>query len=84
MPDVVRPCVLLEGGDVMPHPMSSDRVCCPMGMMACHARRRSTVYAVQRRLCHATPDVVDRVCGPKEVMSCHARSRPIVCVVQER
>ena len=48
-PDVVRPCVLPKGDDGMPRPTSLDRVCCPKAMMACHARRRSTVCAAQRR-----------------------------------
>ena len=39
MPDVVRPCVLPKGGDVMPRPTLSDRVCCLRAVMACHARR---------------------------------------------
>ena len=58
MPDVVPPFVLLKGDDGMPHPTSFDRVCRPRAIMACHARRRSTVCAVKRRRCDATPDVV--------------------------
>uniref|UniRef100_A0A494G8K2 Uncharacterized protein n=1 Tax=Solanum lycopersicum TaxID=4081 RepID=A0A494G8K2_SOLLC len=49
MPDVVRPCLLPNGDDIMPHPTSFDRVCCPKAVMTCHARCRSTVCAVQRR-----------------------------------
>ena len=45
-PDVVRLCVLSKSNDVMQRPMESDHVCCPMAVMACHARRRSTVCAV--------------------------------------
>ena len=45
--DVVQPCVLPNGDDIMSHPMSFDRVCCPKAMMACHTRRRLTVCAVQ-------------------------------------
>ena len=36
-PDVVRPCVLSKGGDVMPRPTSFDCVCCLKAIMACHA-----------------------------------------------
>ena len=48
-PDVIQPCVLSKGSDCMPHPMSSDCLCCPKAMIACHARRRLTVCAVPRR-----------------------------------
>ena len=58
MPDDVRPSVLPKGYDGMPRPTLSDRVCCPRAMMAWHARRRSTICAVQGRWWHATPDVV--------------------------
>ena len=64
-PDVVRPCVLPKGDDGMPRPTSLDRVCCPKAMMACHARRRSTVCAAKRRRWHATPDVVRPCVLPK-------------------
>ena len=39
MPDVLRPCVLSKGSDVMPRPTSSDYVCCPRAVMSCHSRR---------------------------------------------
>ena len=42
----------------MPRLTSFSRVCYPKAVMACHARRRSTLCVVQRRLCHATPDVI--------------------------
>ena len=63
-PDVVRPCVLQKGEDGMPRQTPFDRVC-PKAMMACHARRRSTVCAAQRRWWHATPDVVRPCVLPK-------------------
>ena len=47
-PDVVRSCLLSKGVDVMPRPTSFDHVCCPKAMIACHARRSSTVCAAQR------------------------------------
>ena len=47
--DVIRPCVLSKGGDGMPHPMSSDCLCCPKAMIACHAQRRLNVFNVPRR-----------------------------------
>ena len=43
---------------VQARPTTADRLCCPRAMMACHARRRPTVYAVKGRRWHATPDVV--------------------------
>ena len=46
---VVRPFVLPKEDDGMPRPMSSDYVYCPREVMACHARRRLTVCAAQRR-----------------------------------
>ena len=63
----------------MPRPTSFDRVCCPKAMIACHARRRPTLCAVQRRRYHASPDDAVRVCCPRALMSCHARHcRPCV------
>ncbi|MBQ2124130.1 MAG: hypothetical protein II200_09145 [Bacteroidaceae bacterium] len=41
---------------VQARPTTADRLCCPRAMMACHARRRPTVYAVKGRRWHATPD----------------------------
>ena len=48
-PDAVRLCVFSTSGDVMPRPTLFDRECCPKEMMPCHARRLSTMYAVQGR-----------------------------------
>ena len=48
-PDIVRPCVLPKGDDDMPCRTSFDRLCYPKSMMACHARRHSSVCASQRR-----------------------------------
>ena len=36
-----------QSDDGMPRPTSFDRVCCPKAMLACHARHRLTVCAVQ-------------------------------------
>ena len=60
-----RLAVLSKGGDVMPRPMSFDRACRPRAVMSCHARRRSTVCAIQRQRCHATSDVVPPCVVPK-------------------
>ena len=49
----------------MPRPMSLDCVCFPMAVMACHARRRSIVFAIHGLSCHATPDVVQPCVLPK-------------------
>ena len=65
MPDVVQRCVLPKGDDGMPRPTSFDRVCCPKAMMACRARRRSTVCATQRRWWHATAYIVRPYVLPK-------------------
>ena len=75
--------VLPNGDDIMPHPTSFDRVCCPKAVMSCHTRHcrpcvlskgsddmprltLPTVCAVQRWLCHATPDVVQPCVQSKE------------------
>ena len=50
---------------VQARPTTADRLCCPRAMMACHARRRPTVYAVKGRRWHATPDVVRPCVLPK-------------------
>ena len=72
MPDVVRPCVLPKGVDVIPRPTSFDRVCCPKAVMSCHARRILTVCASQRKDGMPRSTSFDRVCCPKTVMACHA------------
>ena len=65
MADVVQPCGLPKGVDGMPRPTSFDRVCCPKAVMACHALRRSIVFAVLGLLWHATPDIVRPCVLPK-------------------
>ena len=67
--------VLPKGDAGMPCLMMFDRVCCPKVMLACHARRRSTVCAVQRRSWHVTPDVV-RPCLPS--MGYYGMPRPML------
>ncbi len=57
-PDIFQLCVLCKGYAGMPLPTSSDRVCCLMSIMACHARRRLTMCVVQGQLLHAKPDIV--------------------------
>ena len=57
-PNVIRPYVLSKRDDSIPSPMSSDCVCFPSAMIACHARRHSTVCAAQGGWWNATPDVV--------------------------
>ena len=52
--------------DGMPRPTSFDRVCCPKAVMACHARCRSTLFAVHGLLWHAPPDVVRSCALSKE------------------
>ena len=56
--NIVRLCVLSKGDNNIPRRTSSDRLCSPRVIMACHARRRPTVCAIQGRRCHATPDVL--------------------------
>ena len=46
-------------------PDDVDRAYCPKGMMAFHTRRHSTVFAVQGRRWHATPDAVRPFVLPK-------------------
>ena len=64
-PDVIQPCVLSKGSDVMPRPTSSDCVCCPRAVMACHARRcRPCVISKAVMSCHA------RCCRPCALYKC--------------
>ena len=60
-PDVANRVCCPRAGMSFHGPTSSDRVCSQRAVMSCHARCRSTVCAIQRRGCHATPDVV-RLC----------------------
>ena len=57
-PDVVPPCVLPKGEDVMSHQTSSDRVCCLMAMKACHVWRHPTPCVTQGPWRHSTPYVI--------------------------
>ena len=57
-PNVIWPYVLSKRDDCMPSPMSSDCVCFPSAMIACHARRHPTVCAAQGRWWNVTPDVI--------------------------
>ena len=52
-------------GDVKPNPTSLDCVCFPKVVMACHAGRRSIVFAIHGLLWHAPPDVVRSCVLPK-------------------
>ena len=83
-PDIVRPCVLSKGEDVMPCLMSSDCVCCPKAMMSCHARRCRP--CVRSKGGDVMPHVMlsDCACSPRAVMSCHARRRSTKYVFQEQ
>ena len=56
-PDVVRPYVISKGNDYMPRRTLSDRLFCPMALMACHAQCRATICISQRTWWHATPYV---------------------------
>ena len=49
----------------MSRPTLFDRVCCPKAVMACHALRRSTLFAIHGLLWHAPPDVVRSCVLPK-------------------
>ena len=71
-PDVVRSCVLSMGDDNMPRPRSSDRMCCLMYIMSCHARRQYFMCATQglRGIPRLTSSV--HVCSPKSIR--HAMS----------
>ena len=58
-------CLRSKGYDGMPRRTSFDHVCSSKAVMACHARRHSTVCALQRLLFHVMPDVV-RPCFPSK------------------
>ena len=81
MPDVVRPCVLSKGGDVMPCPMLPI-VCAVQGWL-CHAMPDVVQACVPSKGGDAMPSLTSfhRVCYPRGVMSCHARRRPIMRAV---
>ena len=81
MPDIVRPCVLPKGDDVMPRPMSSDRMCSLKAMMACHARPcvLSKGDDGMQRLTS-----FESVFSPTAVMSCHSQCSLTVCTTQGR
>ena len=46
--DIVRPCVILNGHMGIPRFISSNSMSSPRAIMACHARRRSSVCVVRR------------------------------------
>ena len=58
MTDVIRPCVLSNGYDDITRKTSIDRVCFPIAMIACDARRHSIVCVVKQLDMHARLDVV--------------------------
>ena len=84
----------------MPRPTSSDYMCCPRVVMACHARRfRPCVMSkggddrprptLADRLCRRKamielPTSSFRVCCPKALMACHAIHRSTAFPVQGR
>ena len=68
----------------MPNRMLLDCMCFPKAVMACHAQRRSIVFAVHGYDVMPRLMSFDRVCCPKAMMSCHARRSPTVCAAQRR
>ena len=84
MPDVLRPYVLPKGNYIMPHPTSSDHACIPREVISCHARRRSTVCAVQGRGFHVMADVVRLYVPTKGGDGFPRLTLPTLCVVQGR
>ncbi len=79
MPYIVLPCMLLKGNDGIPCPISSDRICCPRVMMACHARHSPFVCVFQRQWWHSTSTIVQLYGGSSSITACHIWIRPIVC-----
>ena len=57
-PDVIRPCVLLNGHNGIPCSTSSDRVCCPKVMITCYTQCRFIMYTFQGQWWYAKVDVV--------------------------
>ena len=47
--NVIKPYVHFKGGDGMPYPSSSDRVCCPKAVMSWDTRRSPIVCTAQGR-----------------------------------
>ena len=77
MPDVVPLSMLSKGKDVESRLISFDRVCFPIAMMACHARRHPTVCAAEGKCGHAMPMSVDRVYCPRAMITYETQLRPI-------
>ena len=77
-PDVVWPCVLPKGGDVMPLPTSSDRV------MSCHARCCRPCVLSKGGDVMPRPMSFDFAFSPRMVMSCHTRHPSTVCAVKRQ
>ena len=66
----------------MPSSTSSNHVCCPRFMMACHPRYHPTVSVVLRRWWPATPDAFRPCVVSKAIMTCRVRRTLIVCGFQ--
>ncbi len=58
-PDLVLQSVPSNGYVGMPHPTSSDYVCCLKAIMVCHARRRPNMNLFQGLLWHAPRGIVN-------------------------
>ena len=69
MPYVVLLCVLYKGDDNKPRLTSSDCVCFPSAILACHARRRPTVCNAKGHDSIPRLMTSDCVCCPKVIMA---------------
>ena len=66
----------------MPRRTSSDRVCYPRAVMACHTRRCRLCVLSKGSDVMPRPTSFDRLCCPKTMMAFHAQHRPTVRAVQ--
>ena len=74
-PNVIRPCGIEWAMMALKWLTLYDRVFLPRAMMACQDWCSSTVYVVNGRYWHATPNIVHHVCCPRAKMACHVRHR---------
>ncbi len=81
-PNVVRSYVHSKGHDGMQSSTSSDRVCNPRTMMACHAWHCPSICALQGRWWHAIPHLIWLYVLSKVYALKHTRRQPAVCAIQ--
>ena len=80
--DIVRPCMLLKGHVGKPRFMSCNSMSSPREIMACHARRRSSVCVVQSDADMPHPTSYNLLLCPRAMR--HATPNVVrLCVLQK-